>query len=537
MDRIAALRADFFRPMNVVNLPMPVLPGGPPGGPLPPLWGLPLPKDLPILPGLAPLPPAMTSADQQRLAKLLRQAPAPPSAAPRPNMAAPRAAADLLRQTPPPATETPAAPPADTPPEGTLVARADQPGATPNPQPTPTSAEPAMGTPPAGTAAPADSGPETPQPGVPDANAAPTPQPGVPDANAAPTPQPGVPSESTAPTQTTEGAPSDAAQPQTAAPAAEPGQGNAPPPQGTQVAAAEGTGTPGAAAAAGRSGLSDRADRSDASDNTDRPDVPATAKPVAGAPAEGAAPAQAAAPAPPPGEKPGQADTAPRENAQKPGAPAETPGPPQPDAAPPKPVVTVSIQAGGTYANLAGTFRVPLGVTFPGYAGSPSLSALAREISARTRVKVTAAAALPLDGPLAEAPLLYIKGREKVAFTDEQRAALRAYVEAGGTLFADGVDGEFGESLRAEFARTFGKTPAALAPSHPLFSAYFRLGTASGLKTFALQAILVEDRPAVILSPAFLGRRWQDKDDPDHEVAVAQGTNILVYALAGRKQQ
>ena len=102
MDRIAALRADFFRPMNVVNLPMPVLPGGPPGGPLPPLWGLPLPKDLPILPGLAPLPPAMTSADQQRLAKLLRQAPAPPSAAPRPNMAAPRAAAARDPAAPPP---------------------------------------------------------------------------------------------------------------------------------------------------------------------------------------------------------------------------------------------------------------------------------------------------------------------------------------------------------------------------------------------------------------------------------------------------
>lgn len=52
--RLAALRADFFRPMSLHTLPMPVVPA-PPDAPPPPLWNVPLPGivgPLPALPGL-----------------------------------------------------------------------------------------------------------------------------------------------------------------------------------------------------------------------------------------------------------------------------------------------------------------------------------------------------------------------------------------------------------------------------------------------------------------------------------------------------
>jgi len=200
-----------------------------------------------------------------------------------------------------------------------------------------------------------------------------------------------------------------------------------------------------------------------------------------------------------------------------------------------QPPPTPRLVANGPHAGVRGAYRVPLGLALPGFRSSASMVALVREVNARTGLRLLPNQEASPENLGASMPLLYLKGTGKLAFSAAQRAALKAYVEGGGTILVDGATDEFGDQVRAELDHIFGKAPVSLPASHPLYTACYRLPGAPGVKFFPLQAIEVGGRPAVLLSAAFLGRRWQSTRDPEHEAAVALGVNVVVYTIANRK--
>lgn len=446
LARIQAMRAEFLKPMKVVNAPMPVLPGAP-EGPLPPMWGLQLPQGVQPLPG-APAAPQLP--DREQLARLLHQEALGLKAVKTAMMSPTKAAAELLKH-PLPAVSTPSEAASTEVKPPVQVA----------------SAQAASGD----TAPPADEGSA---PGAASPNASMPAAAGQPVA-AGTSAGPGTPAadlEKPAPAETN------------------------PAPSSTP---AEGTPAP-------------------APDAGSKPAPDAGSKPANGGAAEpGQIPAETSAAAP--AATPSDPDTP---KANEPGsesAPAATPG--------------VRLTADGPYAGVTGSFRVPVGAAFTGYKGGGSLAFLLKEAATRTRLKLAPAGYAPLASIPVTTPMLYLKGRGTVLFSDPERASLKAYVDAGGTILADGVQGEFGDSLRSELESIFLAAPAPLPADDPLYRACYRLG-AVGTKLFPLQAIRIAGRPAILLSTAFLGRRWQDKADPEHEAAVAEGINVLTYAIGRR---
>jgi len=194
------------------------------------------------------------------------------------------------------------------------------------------------------------------------------------------------------------------------------------------------------------------------------------------------------------------------------------------------------IPADGTHAGLTGSFRVLQGLALPGLPPSGSMPALLAEIGKRTALKVTSAGTVAPDAIPADALLVYLRAASKVTLDPQERAALSAYLRGGGILFIDGADGEAGDALRAQMEALAGGKAERLPATHALYSAHYRIPGAPGAKLFPLMAIPVEGRPAILLSPAFLGRRWQDATDPEHESAVALGVNLVVHTAAERSR-
>ncbi|MBI3945473.1 MAG: DUF4159 domain-containing protein [Armatimonadetes bacterium] len=437
MERMAALRADFFSPMTMLNAPMPVFPTAP-DGPLPPLWGMPLPR----IEGLEPLPPL--PRDERQLAQALRRPGAPVSPPGGEPLRAPEAAAELLKE---PLISLPTE----------VVTAAD-------------------------ASAPAGEGIETAD---------------------------GV-----------------------AMPGGVAGPGDAPAWEDGAIVSVPGE----PASAPGDPGA------------LSGPAIPAALEadlPPDGTGQDPAAPGDASVREPPeagvqpgregdPGVDPGAPVPAP-EAVSEPEAPAPVPTVPEPAAPPPIVVSAVppALRPDGLHAGLEGSYPAPVVAAVAGAADGGSLAALVAEVNERTRVRLAAGAASP--DPFGGAPLVYLRGEGKVAFSAAERAALKRHVEGGGTLFVDGATGEFGESARAELSALFGAAPTPLATTHPLYHAFYRLADAPGMKVFPVQAIMVETRPAVVFSPAFLGLRWRDRSDPEREAAVAHGVNIVIHALAAHR--
>lgn len=474
--RIAGLRADFFGPMRIATLPMPVLPGLAGDVPPPPFWNVPLRGDLSPLP-----PPVAPQVDSGT-----RQVPQPPEQVDKP----------------------PEAPVVHTPDEPTVSAPVEMAEAAAGPMismPSERMTEPAAEAPPAeGIPDPTASVVAQADPGLmPGSEGAPSAMPSAPvvtdptaPGGGAAAPETGMPAESipSVPDPGPEGAPAKG----TEEPAPGPKEGGSPPKKveaplkgsmPVESAVTVEAPAPGPGAGAQES-----------------------PPPVVEIPSEPKTPV-APAGSIPAGNGAGAAGSVPVE--------------------PLKPQKSIRIPAGGAHAGLTGSFRVPLGLSLPGIPASVAMAALIKEVGLRTALKVTASAAVSPEGIPADTPLVYLRDSGKVELTPEQRAALEAYVRKGGTLF---VDGDTGEGIRPELEALFGGPAARVPATHALYTAHYRIPGAPGAKLFPLNAVRIDGRPAVLFSASFLGRRWQDAADPEHESAVALGVNLLVYAAAGRKQ-
>lgn len=161
------------------------------------------------------------------------------------------------------------------------------------------------------------------------------------------------------------------------------------------------------------------------------------------------------------------------------------------------------------------------------------------------------------DAQLFSLPFLHVSGqRDFPPFTPVEIERLRAWLEAGGTLFADDAAGTpgygFDAAIRRELARIVPAAPLERLPAeHTVFKSFFLVRTVAGARMVSpfLEGIAIQGRTAVIYSPndllgAFardpLGR-WLDPCAPGGErqrrLAFHLGVNIVMYALSGDYKQ
>lgn len=144
---------------------------------------------------------------------------------------------------------------------------------------------------------------------------------------------------------------------------------------------------------------------------------------------------------------------------------------------------------------------------------------------------LTARLSQPLE-QLRLAPILFITGHEFPAFSEQEKAKLKEFVESGGTLLFEACCGQKG------FVDGFRMLAKELWPQQPLrplkpgvdlvYDSYFKVAEAYGL-----EGIDVGCRTAIFFSPRALSCLWELQTIPEmSDLAFKLGTNIAAYATA-----
>jgi len=180
------------------------------------------------------------------------------------------------------------------------------------------------------------------------------------------------------------------------------------------------------------------------------------------------------------------------------------------------------------------------------YAGPSAIANLLATIRERTGFTVAEREAVVtlLNPALRDYPFLYMTGHGNVVFNEQERQALRAYLEAGGFLHADdnyGLD----EAFRREMAGLFPDRPLVeIPPDHPVFHLFYEFP--EGLPKIhehdgeppEAWGVFHEGRLIVFYShESDLGNGWEDPsvhDDPPEmrEQALRMGVNLFMYAMS-----
>lgn len=183
------------------------------------------------------------------------------------------------------------------------------------------------------------------------------------------------------------------------------------------------------------------------------------------------------------------------------------------------------------------------------YANQSSITNLLEAIRDRTALPVaTRERVVRLTGPeLWEVPYLHMTGHGNVRFSDEEAAALRAFLENGGFLHADdnyGMD----DSFRREMARIFPDNPLLEVPwDHEVYHIFYdfpqgipKIHEHDGLPAQAF-GLFIDGRLAVYYSyQADLSDGWEDPEvhgDPAavREAALRMGVNLFLYAVSSAR--
>jgi len=153
------------------------------------------------------------------------------------------------------------------------------------------------------------------------------------------------------------------------------------------------------------------------------------------------------------------------------------------------------------------------------------------------------------DPNAANYPLLYLTGHHDFAFSKEEAAALRKYLQAGGMLLADACCGRlaFDRAFRRQMAQVLPEQKLQrLPPDHPLYHCHYdidRVGYTPRVRedfgpfeTPELEGIALDGRLAVVYSRFDLGNGWEQFPHAysygyQDEDALKIGTNVLVYAV------
>lgn len=208
-----------------------------------------------------------------------------------------------------------------------------------------------------------------------------------------------------------------------------------------------------------------------------------------------------------------------------------------------RPVGGAKAAPGGLYVGVAGSFDMPLGVTTADYdadaAGMTHLLAAVRE---RTNIHVTAKERfVPLKYEnIKDTPILHIRGHRPFSFSDEERAALRKYVENGGMIFGEDSHGPFGTCFRKEMKKVFGSGLKSLSKEHEIYRSYYvfdEVPEGDMGERYPLEGIQTEDgRVGVLFSRNDYGDSWEGTgawvQGRNREAAFEMGVNIYTYAVA-----
>jgi hypothetical protein len=155
-------------------------------------------------------------------------------------------------------------------------------------------------------------------------------------------------------------------------------------------------------------------------------------------------------------------------------------------------------------------------------------------------------------------PVVFMHGRSSFTFTEEERAALKSYLERGGFIFADAICAStaFTDSFRKEMALIAPDKPLQpLPPTHPLLTEEFtgfdirevtlidplKRGTGGVVaqkQTMSpeLEFITWDDRIAVVFSPLDMSCALESQQSLQckgytREDAAKIGINIVLYAM------
>ncbi len=168
----------------------------------------------------------------------------------------------------------------------------------------------------------------------------------------------------------------------------------------------------------------------------------------------------------------------------------------------------------------------------------------------RTDLRVTKVTFAQLDPKIFK--IAHMTGSTRFTVAAADIAALKAYLDGGGTLFVDSAGGspEFTNSARAMLKDVYGKDSLSpLAPDHPIilgnfpdggdvsevkFRKFGNLKLGSGVRSPRLEGITVKDRMMVILSPhdissGFMGTTTWGNVGYMPESAQDIARNILLY--------
>jgi len=179
------------------------------------------------------------------------------------------------------------------------------------------------------------------------------------------------------------------------------------------------------------------------------------------------------------------------------------------------------------------------------YANPTALPNLLAGLGSRTDLLVAdrPATVAPDDEELYLYPMIHMTGHGRVAFSDNEVAALRAYFERGGFLWADdnyGMD----RHLRAQLDRILPGSPLVELPfDHEIYHSFYEFP--EGLPKIHEHdggpphgyGVFLDGRMVVFYSfNTDIGDGLEDAevhDDPPekHEAALRMGVNIVVYAL------
>jgi len=154
------------------------------------------------------------------------------------------------------------------------------------------------------------------------------------------------------------------------------------------------------------------------------------------------------------------------------------------------------------------------------------------------------------DKNLANYPFIYLTGCKRFTLSDEEKKALREYLERGGFLFADAACGkpEFDESFKALAADLFpAQQLETIPPDSPVYHIAFDTTRVTyttavrelnpSLSTLTLYAVNLDGRTAVVYSPYDIGCALEQF--PAYgargllsEDAFKVATNIVLFALS-----
>ena len=145
-------------------------------------------------------------------------------------------------------------------------------------------------------------------------------------------------------------------------------------------------------------------------------------------------------------------------------------------------------------------------------------------------------------------------GRNSFSFTEEERLALKTYLEVGGFIFADSIcsSKEFTESFREEMANILGQSLKPIPANHPIWNDrnfLFKIDSVTLRRKRGdtgkfdevkgppeLEGHTINDRLAVIFSPHDLSCAMESStvsqcDGYIRDDAERIGVNVLLYRL------